>query len=146
MNFLVLYGPNMNLIGVRSAAAGERITLDKINRVLRRQARDVKATLKVLQTNDMAKAITFLQRNRNAANGIIIAPGPWARNGYELLDTIQLCGLPTVEVHFGSDYDPSEFGKDSILSATCISTKTGAPLEIFTAAFAALISDLKKDH
>ena len=36
MKILILHGPNMNLLGVRSAQKGENITLDKINRYIRR--------------------------------------------------------------------------------------------------------------
>ena len=133
MNILILHGPNLNLIGVRSAAAGERITLDKINRALRRQARDVDATLKILQTHEMARAITFLQRNRNWADGCLLAPGPWARNSYDLLDTVQLCQTPTVEIRFDSDYDPSQHGAASIFSESCLATETGVPLDVYSA-------------
>ena len=38
MNILIVQGPNLNLIGLRSAKSGDQITLDKINRGLRQQA------------------------------------------------------------------------------------------------------------
>jgi hypothetical protein len=37
------------------------VTLDKINRALRRKARELEVTLKIIQTHDVAKAITFLK-------------------------------------------------------------------------------------
>ena len=121
----------MNLIGVRSAAAGEQITLDKINRPLRRKGRELNATLKILQTHDKAKAITFFQRNRNWADGCLLAPGSWARNAYDLLDTLQLCKIRTVEIHFDTPYDPSKHGAASILSEACLSTETASPVDAY---------------
>ena len=132
MNILVLHGPNMNLIGVRASSIGENVTLDKINTALRREARQKKVTLKILQTDDMSKAMTFIKRKRKWADGCLISPGAWARNGFDLLDTIQLCQIPTVEVHFSSDYDPSNFAASSIISDSCLSTETGPPIEAYT--------------
>ena len=40
MKLLVLHGPNMNLFGIRSAQKNENITLDKINKHIRRYIRD----------------------------------------------------------------------------------------------------------
>ena len=60
MNILIVQGPNLNLVGVRSAKSGEQITLDKINRGLRQQAnrRPEELTLKILQTHKIEKAMT----------------------------------------------------------------------------------------
>ena len=137
MNILILHGPNLNLIGVRSAAAGEQITLDKINRALQRKAREVDATLKILQTHDRTKGITFLQRNRNWADGCLLAPGAWARSAYDLLDTIQLCKILTVEIQFDPPYAPSEHGVASIFSESCLSIETASPVDAY-------LSGLKK--
>ncbi len=131
MNILILHGPNMNLIGVRSADTKEQITLDKINRALRQKAREVNATLKILQTHDRAKAITFLQRNRNWADGCLLAPGPWARSAYDLLDTLLLCKVPMVEIHFDSPYDSAKEGVVSILSEASLATETAPPVHAY---------------
>ena len=81
MNILIIQGPNINLIGLRSAKIGEKVTLDKVNQGLRKQAnkRPEEITLKILQTHKVEKAMTLIHRNRNWANGIIIAPMAWAR-------------------------------------------------------------------
>ena len=145
MNILVLHGPNMNLIGVRASSIGEHVTLGKINTALRREACQKEVTLKIFQTHDIAKAMTFLQRNRNWADGCLISPGAWARSGFDLLDTIQLCQFLTVEVHFSSDYDPSNFGASSIISESCISTKTGPPIKAYAKALNLLTAHLSSN-
>ncbi|MFQ6610720.1 MAG: type II 3-dehydroquinate dehydratase [Fidelibacterota bacterium] len=100
MLILILHGPNMNLIGLRSAKIGTRVTLDKINRALRKYAREKKITLKIFQTHDEAKAVTFIQRNRNQADGLIISPESWNAGAYTLADTISLIEMPFVTVSF----------------------------------------------
>ena len=145
MNIIVLHGPNMNLIGVRASSIGENVTLDKINTALRRMARNQKVMLKILQTDDISKAMTFLKRNRKWADGYLISPGAWARNGFDLLDTIQLCQIPTVEVHFSSDYDPSNFAASSIISDSCVSTETGSPIKAYTKMLEILTTHIGND-
>ncbi len=53
MNVLIIQGPNLNLIGLRSAKIGEQVTLDKVNQGLRKQAnkRPEEITLKILQSH-----------------------------------------------------------------------------------------------
>ncbi|NQU68228.1 MAG: type II 3-dehydroquinate dehydratase [Candidatus Marinimicrobia bacterium] len=100
MVILILHGPNMNLIGLRSVKAGTQVTLDKINRAVRKQVRNEEITLKILQTHDEAKAITFLQRNRNSADGLIISPEAWHISAYTLADTLSLVEIPYITVSF----------------------------------------------
>ncbi len=138
MNILVLHGPNLNLIGVRSAQIGERVTLDKINRALRHKARELEVTVKILQTHDVAKAITFLQRNRNRADGLLFAPGSWARCQHDILDTLKFIETPFTEVFFTEDFDADRYQDGSIFTKDSNSTHSGHPLEVYPEALAAL--------
>ena len=51
MKILILHGPNMNLFGIRSSKEGKKITLDKINRHIRRYIRDKNLETKIIQTH-----------------------------------------------------------------------------------------------
>ena len=57
MKILVLQGPNLNLVGVKSAQAGKRVTLDKINKTLRREVINTEIELKIFQTHKIYMAI-----------------------------------------------------------------------------------------
>ena len=116
MKILVLQGPNLNLVGVKSAQTGKRITLDKINRSLRREVRNTEIELKIFQTHKIYMAISFLQRNRNTASGILIAPMAWAKYEFSLLETLELIQLPVVQVILEKTVDESQ----SILSSIAI--------------------------
>ena len=116
MKILVLQGPNLNLIGVKSSQTGKRITLDKINKTLRREVRNTEIELKIFQTHKIYMAISFLQRNRNSASGILIAPMAWAKYEFSLLETLELIQLPVVQVILEKTVDESQ----SILSSIAI--------------------------
>ena len=62
MKLLIIHGPNMNLLGSFSK---DRLTLDKLNRSIRKFARESNFEVKIYQTHDKAKYVTLLQRNRN---------------------------------------------------------------------------------
>jgi len=144
MNILIVQGPNLNLIGLRSAKSGDKITLDKINRSLRHQAnrRPEDLTLKILQTHKIEKAMTTIHRNRKWANGIILAPMAWARYEYALRDCLDTVAIPTIEVFLAEQYESEEDKVMSILSAVCMDSMSGHPLSIFTDALDRLANHL----
>ena len=144
MNVLIVQGPNLNLIGLRSAKSGDQITLDKINRGLRQQAnkRPEDLTVKILQTHKIEKAMTTIHRNRKWANGIVLAPMAWARYEYALRDCLDTVAIPTIEVFLADQYESEEDKVMSILSAVCMDSMSGHPLSIFTDALDRLVNHL----
>ena len=98
---LVIHGPNMNLIGYKLIENGNRITLDKINKCLRKEAQGFNQQLIILQTNDESVAVTMLQKQRNKISGIVLFPGPWQKSGYVLKDTLELLAIPYVTISVG---------------------------------------------
>ena len=129
MKILVLQGPNLNLLGVKSAQQGERLTLDKLNKALRKHVRNTTVELKILQTHKEYIALNFIQRNRNQADGLLLIPMSWARYNWTLEETLSLVRLPTVIVYFDDHYDFGTSEKNSILSNVATRSITGPPME-----------------
>ena len=129
MKILVLQGPNLNLLGVKSARSGERLTLDKLNKSLRRHVRNSAFELKILQTHKEYIALNFIQRNRNKADGLLLIPMSWARYNWTLEETLNLVKLPTAVVYFDNPYDFGTSEKNSILSNVATHSITGPPME-----------------
>ena len=98
MKILILHGPNMNLFGIRSSKEGKNITLDKINRHIRRYIRDKNLEVKIIQTHNEIKAVSYLHANRNNFDGLILTPGAWQNSGYILQDTIDIIELEYVTI------------------------------------------------
>ena len=98
---LIIHGPNMNLLGYRKIEANPNITLDKLNRNLRKVAKSLDMKVKIIQTNDETKAATTMQRQRNKINGILFFPGPWQKSGHVLQDTLKLLSIPFVTISVG---------------------------------------------
>ena len=129
MNILVLQGPNLNLLGLKSASRdSSRMTLDKLNKALKRHSRNKEVCLKILQTHKQFQAVNFLQRNRNWADGILFIPTSWARNEYTIAETLSLISLPTAIVYFNKRFSFGTSQNDSILKIANCSSFTGDPV------------------
>jgi len=129
MNILIIQGPNLNLIGVKSAKRGTKVTLDKINKGVRRYIRGKDIEVKIYQTHSIDKVVTLLQRNRNWADGIILAPGVWSTYEAILVDTLELIDISTIEVY--DQADNKDYHKKSLLSSICRDTVVASPENMF---------------
>jgi len=130
MNIIILQGPNLNLLGIVSAQSKQRITLGKINRDLRRHNRNTESELKILQTHKIFQAINFIQRNRNWAQGILLAPMTWALYEHSLAEALKIVNLPTIQLLFNSQYGLTA-AHDSIFTDFSLETCIGPPQEVF---------------
>ena len=83
--------------------------------------------------------ISFLQRNRNTASGILIAPMAWAKYEYSLLETLDLIQLPVVQVLLDNVLDEHQ----SILSPVSVGTvHNDDPLSAFKTGLKTIIKHL----
>ena len=96
---LIIQGPNMNFLGHRLKET--TITLDKLNRHLKKAATIFKVKLIIIQTNNESIAVTTLQKNRNKICSTLLFPGPWQQSGYVLKDTLELLKTPYITISLG---------------------------------------------
>ena len=129
MNILILQGPNLNMLGLKSSKTKANVTLDKINRALKKHVKGKKVSLKFLQTHKQFQAVNFLQRNRNWVDGILFIPTSWARNEFTILETLELISLKTAVVYFNEPFSFGTDEQDSIIVGDYIQSFTGDPLE-----------------
>jgi len=142
---LILHGPNMNLVGHRSSEAFGTLTLDKIDRGLRRTARSLNTVLKIYQSNDEGPLVKWLQRQRNWADGILLNPTTLCFTSYTILDTLQLIKLPAVEIHL-TESIAGRSVDDSLLKPTCVDSVIGPPDKAYEKGLHLLVEFLKEEH
>tara|TARA_X000000368_G_C22998270_1_gene697726 strand:+ start:946 stop:1368 length:423 start_codon:yes stop_codon:yes gene_type:complete len=140
MNILILQGPNLNLLGLRSSKSNDRLTLDKLNKAVKEFSRNKDINLKILQTHKEFQAVNFLQRNRNWANGILFIPTSWARNNHTLLEVIKLVDIKTSTIYFDNDHSFGTNMEQSMMVANSIKDFTGPPIEACIEAIEYLVS------
>lgn len=129
MNILILQGPNLNLLGLRSSKTKNRLTLDKVNKGIKDHLRNKDVELKIYQTHKQFQAVNYLQRNRKWANGIILIPTSWSRNEYTILETINIIDIPTSIIYFNEPFAFGGIEEHSIMVGQNISPFNGKPVE-----------------
>ena len=117
---LILQGPNLNLLGLKSSTLGKRLTLSKLNKAIRSTTNHQDIELKFLQTHKSFQAVNFLQRNRNKANGLLLIPASWARNNFTIFETINLININTSVIYFKGPYCFGTSEKESIFRGSIL--------------------------
>ena len=91
MKVLIIHGPNMNLLGLFSK---NRLTLDKLNKSIRKFAHSKSIDIKILQTNDQGKYINYIHQNRNKVDAYILNLGGWHPNAFIIKSSLEIINRP----------------------------------------------------
>ena len=142
MKILILHGPNINLIGKISAKNNETVTLDKINKNMKRFCRGKDIELKIFQTHKIFQAINFLQRNRNYSNKLIFTPMSWSLYEHSLLETIKICNYDLLQISFNKKYELSDLDK-SIFNSYSTRNFINHPLSVYEDVLSYILKSMK---
>jgi 3-dehydroquinate dehydratase-2 len=124
-NILVLHGPNLNLLGEREPAIYGAMTLEQLNRSLRRKAKGLSLTLKIFQSNHEGALIDLLHRHRKWADACVFNPGAYTHYSYALRDAVAASQIPTIEVHLSDIKKREAFRRVSVIEPVCVAQVTG---------------------
>ena len=117
--YLVIHGPNLNLLGVREPGIYGSDTLEEINKRLYSWAEGRSLGLRVVQSNHEGEIIDTIQGALGWAEGIVINPGAYTHYSYAIRDAIVGIGLPTIEVHLSNIHAREEFRHRSVIAPVC---------------------------
>jgi len=116
---LVVYGPNLNLLGEREPALYGRDTLETITARLREAASREDVEVEVFQSNSEGAIIDRLQAARQTADAVVLNPGALAHYSYALRDAIASIRIPVIEVHMTNVLARGEFRSTLVLAPVC---------------------------
>jgi 3-dehydroquinate dehydratase-2 len=144
MKFLVLHGPNLNLLGEREPEIYGTTTLSQLNRKLVEFAKKHGVELRIRQSNHEGELIDLLHDNRTWANGVVFNPAAYTHYSYALRDAVAAIGLPTIEVHLSDIHRREKFRKISVIAPSCVSQVSGLGWRSYTRGIELLIELLNK--
>jgi 3-dehydroquinate dehydratase II len=141
---LVIHGPNLNMLGHRDKSQYGRLTLDKLNTLIRRSAAELGMEVRIYQFNSEEKIIRTLQRQRKDCEAVIINPAAYTHYSYAIRDAIELIPIPVVEVHLSNIYEREDFRKISVTKDVCVHQIFGKKEQSYIEALTFLKNYLKK--
>ena len=112
----VLNGPNLNLLGKREPHIYGHESLADVEAACRREAATLGLELRFHQSNAEFQIIDWIHQAREEAGGIVINPAGFTTTSIAILDALQSCACPIIEVHISNIHRRESFRHDSYVS------------------------------
>ncbi|PVE21194.1 type II 3-dehydroquinate dehydratase [Microvirga sp. KLBC 81] len=112
----VLNGPNLNLLGKRQPAIYGYETLSDVEAECRRVGAELKLEIEFYQSNAEHQIIDWIHEARERAAGIVINPAAFTHTSVAILDALNACELPIIEVHISNVHKREAFRHHSYIS------------------------------
>ena len=115
--FLLLNGPNLNLLGTREPELYGDISLEEIEKDLIQNASQKGHTLETFQSNAEHELVERIHKAKNEdIKCLIFNPGAFTHSSISLRDALAGTKLPFIEIHISNIYSREEFRQKSFLS------------------------------
>jgi 3-dehydroquinate dehydratase-2 len=112
----VLNGPNLNLLGKRQPHIYGHETLADVETECRRTAADLALEIVFHQSNREYEIIDWIHEARERAGGIVINPAAFTHTSVAILDALNACDIPIIEVHISNVHKREAFRHHSYVS------------------------------
>ena len=113
---LVIHGPNLNLLGTREVKVYGSVTIDDINKDLKKCAKSKKVTLEIMQSDHEGDIVEKIGSAKGKFDAILINPAAYTHTSVAIRDAISAVSIPTVEVHLSNIYAREEFRHTSLIA------------------------------
>ena len=140
-SFLVISGPNLNLLGTRKTSIYGEGSLEDIHRGLQQRAEELNVEVECRQFNSEGAIVDCLQEAPSRFDGVIINAGALAHYSYALRSAIGATLLPCVEVFISNVYArEEEFRHKSVIAPVCVGVISGFGKKSYLLALDALVN------
>ena len=140
-NFLVLNGPNLNLLGEREPELYGKISLDQVVENLSKISDKSGHELSDFQSNAEHELVDLIHKAKdNNVKCIIFNPGAFTHSSIALRDALAGTEIPFIEVHISNIYSREDFRQKSFLSEIAVGVISGLGVEGYELALKVAIS------
>lgn len=140
MHFVIINGPNLNLLGKREPDIYGNTSFEQYLSTLREMFSEHR--IDYFQSNHEGALIDQVQEAGFSTDGIVINAGAYTHTSIALRDAISAVTAPVVEVHISNIYQRETFRQHSYLTDVCLTAHIGEGLEGYKHAIEDLINHL----
>ena len=146
MKFLVINGPNINRMQFSEPGVEGTIDYDTLLDSIESCCAQMGIETDFFQSNHEGDLIDEIQSAAGRADGIILNPGGYAYYSVAILEALQVCGVPAVEVMLSADPSGKEpFRNVDVVSFGCQGRFAGEGISGYLHACAYLVQLLRLD-
>jgi 3-dehydroquinate dehydratase-2 len=125
-NFLIINGPNLNMLGKREPEVYGTLSLDDVRQHTELKLKDTPVKLEWYQTNLEGEIVERLQKAATQNyKAVIINPGGYAHTSVAIHDAIKILQIPVIEVHLSHVYRREGFRQTLLTAKACMAIMTG---------------------
>ena len=129
MKFLIINGPNLNMLGLREPGIYGDRNYAALCALCEEWCAEVGVDCELFQSNHEGVIVDKIQEAYGKADGIIINPAAYTHTSVAILDALKAVAIPTVEVHLSAIEKREAFRQFSYVSLTALKTIAGKGFE-----------------
>ena len=144
MKFLVINGPNLNMLGLREPSIYGDRSYKALVELIQRVCEDEGIQVEVFQSNHEGAIVDKIQAAYGVFDGIVINPAAYTHTSVAILDALKAVSIPAVEVHISDVSTRESFRQISYAGMACVKTYMGHGFEGYAMAIRYLKGYLSK--
>ena len=144
MKFLVINGPNLNILGLREPSIYGDRSYKALVELIETVCRDEGIQVEVFQSNHEGAIVDKIQAAYGVFDGIVINPAAYTHTSVAILDALKAVSIPAVEVHISDVSTRESFRQVSYAGMACVKTYMGHGFEGYAMAIRYLKGYLSK--
>lgn len=144
MKFLIINGPNLNMLGIREPDIYGKNTYAELCTICENTCASVGVECECFQSNHEGVIVDKIQSAYKQVDGIIINPAAYTHTSVAILDALKAVGIPTVEVHISKVSDRDAFRQVSYVRCFALRTIEGMGFDGYREAIEWLHKELTK--
>lgn len=129
MKFLIINGPNLNLLGKREPGIYGDESYDALCNMVQDYAAAHGSTADCFQSNHEGAIIDAIQAADGVYDAIVINPGAYTHYSYAILDALKAISVPAYEVHISHIDQREPFRAVSVTAPACVGQLYGHGLK-----------------
>ncbi len=142
MKFLIINGPNLNLLGLREPDIYGSQNYAALCSLIAEACNELGVEYEIYQSNHEGAIVDKIQAAYGVFDGIVINPAAYTHTSVAILDALKAVSIPSVEVHISDINSRDEFRKHSYISLAAFKTVMGLGFEGYRVSIRALYEHL----